>query len=419
MVDTQRRRVNETGDSTSTARARSSDDFDGTLQPRRTHSAWVGWVSMLGCVFPVVTLFGILRLLAGASRAHRLLRRAWTAGDVWQTELRQIVGGKRKPPRLLIAHDVSRPIAVGVFRPTIVLPSWLTEIESRDGVRAVLAHEWAHIRHWDLWLLALLRCFAPLLCMHPLYWSFRRRLRADQELLADASAASRVGATAYAELLLRLARTRLALCRPRLVYGLSILEESGELRNRIRVLVSGRRFTTMVSGRWRMAIMTTVGLLSISLSVITLSPAAIPETTTDQTGGKLVQGTPKSESLFQHIETARVLNRFKKSHVTGGPGGGKFVAVPDEPSLLVGFDLTTSTFYGGHLTIKSLRPIYRTRTGEILGKWHGVPHGKVFRIKAKDAYTVTGIIAKGGHRVDGFRVIFMRIKDGRVVRIVR
>jgi len=83
--------------------------------------------------------------------------------------------------------------------------------------------------------------------------------------------------------------------------------------------------------------------------------------------------------------------------------------------VLIGFEYTTSTFYGGHLTIKSLRPILRSRDGESVGDWHGVPHGKVRREKAKNGYVVAGVVAKSGHRVDGMRLIFMRVENGELI----
>ena len=72
-------------------------------------------------------------------------------------------------------------------------------------LRAVLLHEWAHIRHRDLWLLALGRCLLAVLFAHPLFWWLRRAIRGDQELLADAVAAGD-NRHDYAEELVRLVR---------------------------------------------------------------------------------------------------------------------------------------------------------------------------------------------------------------------
>jgi glycerophosphoryl diester phosphodiesterase len=133
-----------------------------------------------------------------------------------------------------------------------------------------------------------------------------------------------------------------------------------------------------------------------------------------QTKKKTAPMRPDFEALFRDVDNAREFDKLVKSKTAGGSGGGPFVSSPDKPTLLVGFEYTLSTFYGGHLTVKSVRPIYTTRDGELLGKWHGVPHGNVYRAAAKDGYVVTAIVAKHGHRLDGLRLLFMRVRKGRL-----
>ena len=146
---------------------------------------------------------------------------------------------------------------------------------------------------------------------------------------------------------------------------------------------------------------------------ITLSP--VPA---DDDAAKPKHASRKSgkhfQPLFECIDNAREFGQLKRASAAGGSGGGSFEVLPVKPSVLVGFEYTTSTLYGGHLTIKSLRPIFRTRDGESVREWHGVPHGKAQRIKAKNGYVVAGIAAKTGHRVDGMRLICMRVEHGRL-----
>ncbi len=138
-------------------------------------------------------------------------------------QLQEIAGRTAKLPRLLASWQIQTAAACGLVRPTILLPAG--EIERRtpvayapgsDGaetnigrssaIRALLAHELAHIRRGDLWLLAVSRVLLIPLFVHPLYWLARRRIRADQELIADALAANNCGRHAYAENLLHWAR---------------------------------------------------------------------------------------------------------------------------------------------------------------------------------------------------------------------
>lgn len=120
------------------------------------------------------------------------------------------------------------------------------------------------------------------------------------------------------------------------------------------------------------------------------------------------------EPLFAHIDQAREFDKLARSPVAGAAGGGPFVEIPAEPSVLIGLEYATSRLYGGHLTIKAIRPIFLGRGGESFGNWRGEAQGATQTVKAKDGYVVAGIVAKSGHRVDGIRLLFMRVKNGRL-----
>jgi hypothetical protein len=109
-------------------------------------------------------------------------------------------------PALRLAGEVRQPVALGAWRPILLLPARLEKSTPADQVEAVLAHEWAHVTHGDLRLLALSRLLLLLLFAHPLYLILRRRMRADQEMQADAAAAARAGAVDYAATLVDWAR---------------------------------------------------------------------------------------------------------------------------------------------------------------------------------------------------------------------
>jgi hypothetical protein len=172
-------------------------------------------------------------LLLGQFRAARIRRRATPAPEFAQQELQSIVGPQARLPKLLVDKLLSTAAAMGLWRPTILLPTqavavgqtflsaetgWLladknvcpttndSKLATGPSLRALLAHEWAHIERGDLWLLALGRLLLIVLFAHPLYWLLRRRIRADQELLADALAAAHCGRHEYAETLLAWAR---------------------------------------------------------------------------------------------------------------------------------------------------------------------------------------------------------------------
>src|SRR5262249_25737100 len=93
----------------------------------------------------------------GAWRTRRLDRRADDAPDWMQRELRSLAPDPRRQPRLRMSLEIDAALACGTIRPAILLPEQDLHPAEANGIRAALAHEWAHIAHGDLWLLALER----------------------------------------------------------------------------------------------------------------------------------------------------------------------------------------------------------------------------------------------------------------------
>ena len=117
--------------------------------------------------------------------------------------------GRRKRPRLLVSDRPSRPVLVGIFRPTILIPAELDRPEAGDRLRLGLLHELAHAESAD-------HLFGPAAALAQAIWFFlppvwwiRERLRLDSEFLADSRAAAHFGAARrYASSLVDLASSR-------------------------------------------------------------------------------------------------------------------------------------------------------------------------------------------------------------------
>jgi hypothetical protein len=94
-----------------------------------------------------------------------------------------------------------------------------------------------------------------------------------------------------------------------------------------------------------------------------------------------------------------------KTEVFGDSHGEQFDDLSSNLEPLVGFELSEYGFAGGHRVIKSIRPIYSSQDGDV----HGKPHELLVRIEARPGYAVGGVIVRHGQRVDGIKLIFMRI----------
>ena len=101
-----------------------------------------------------------------------------------------------RAPRVLLlsAPDDSEPAAFGIARWTIVLPPRAALDLSEDELRALLAHELAHLVRGDSLWLGISRALCSCLAFQPLNHLARREWQRTAEFLCDNWAVSRTGA---------------------------------------------------------------------------------------------------------------------------------------------------------------------------------------------------------------------------------
>jgi protocatechuate 3,4-dioxygenase beta subunit len=249
-------------------RAKEPPPAPGNGKPARAED-WSGLIvgGFLGGALLALAWMGL-----GAVQVRRLCRHSHPAPPELQALLARVVGTRKRLPRLLLSPRLGQPVALGVWRPAILLPAQATTGAAGSQLEAVMAHEWAHIRRGDLWLLALGRWLLPVLFAHPLFWWLRGRTREDQEALADASAAGAGGAIDYAATLLHW--VRLGRKRRGAAAALALWGRPSELKRRITMLLNPTfDVETRCPGRWRLSAWTLTGAAALALSVVTLRPA--------------------------------------------------------------------------------------------------------------------------------------------------
>ena len=129
--------------------------------------------------------------------------------------------------RLRESADVLTPVTVGVLRPSVILPAgwvrWNTNTK-----RAVLAHEFAHIRRGDRWISFLTRLAKCVYWFHPLAWWISRQIADLAELSCDAVVLEKNGDPgSYSRILLGFAETVHAAGYRAALPGLAIASRSG------------------------------------------------------------------------------------------------------------------------------------------------------------------------------------------------
>ncbi len=167
--------------------------------------------------------------------------------------------GLSRPVRLLISTSASMPMAWGLWRSSVCMPSEAERWCSKQ-VTSVLTHELAHIRRRDAqweWVVQLARA---VYWFHPLVWLAAWRLQVERERACD-DLVVRGGTAAcdYAGQLLQL----VAVSRPRRVLSLPALSMGAphRLEERIRALLDARVDRQVASGgTWAAVAVVAIGL---------------------------------------------------------------------------------------------------------------------------------------------------------------
>ena len=137
----------------------------------------------------LVGVFGLSAWhLGGWAQLHRLKgRMVREAGNALHTTLGELAIrlGVRRAVILLESALVEVPTVVGWLRPTILLPASALTGLSPDQLRAILAHELAHIRRYD-YLANIVQTVVEILGFyHPAIWWISHQIRIERENCCD------------------------------------------------------------------------------------------------------------------------------------------------------------------------------------------------------------------------------------------
>ena len=192
---------------------------------------------------------------------------------------------------LRASDEVISPMAMGVWRATVILPISAVLSLPKEELEAVIAHELGHIRRWDyLWNL-LQTAIESLLFFHPAVWWISRTVRDRREICCDEIAVrSCSDAAIYARALLRLeeqrtVKLRLAmalggcggslLARVRKILGEDMAME-GNMTSGVSVAAIGALVLTLLLGpKISEAVTTPAGSHQMLEQVLATSPAAM------------------------------------------------------------------------------------------------------------------------------------------------
>lgn len=167
----------------------------------------MSWAAVIVGVAAACALSGIAWLASVHRRLRRVLALRTPETDARVLRIAAEIAarsGLRQSPHLSRNGALATPIAFGFVRPEICLPTRATELTDAS-LRAMLAHEIAHLRRGDpawTWLAAMLQALFP---WQPLLLAVQRRWIHVVELRCDAIAAEQSSTTDVARCLLDVA----------------------------------------------------------------------------------------------------------------------------------------------------------------------------------------------------------------------
>jgi len=212
------------------------------------------WASLALALWALGALGVLLAFASGLLRLRRILHAAVPARDSEWNELATEAAnrlGLAKRFTLFRSEDLAIPVAAGLLRPRVILPSG-SDSWPRELRRAVLLHELAHIQRQDCLTQAMAQIACALFWFHPGFWWAASRMRVEREHACDDCVLrARTKATDYAEQLLGVVRSlrgrspealgTVAFARPSSLEGrlLSVLDPARDRR------AAGRRVATL------------------------------------------------------------------------------------------------------------------------------------------------------------------------------
>lgn len=231
------------------------------------NSSGIVWQDLALVLF-WVWVTGVLMGVIALAREFHHLSLLWFASTPWQEphsmKLAQQCGdrtGLRHLPKLHLAADDSGPVVFGFATQKVLLPAGF-DAWPEERRRAVLMHEFAHVRRRDALCHFLAMCVCVMHWLNPLVWLLFRRARHEAECACDdVVLRSDMQPAVYADHLLAVASGG----RSASVLAPSMARPSG-MRRRVKAVLDGHAQRGAV--KWSAAIAILVVVLIIGLPVM-------------------------------------------------------------------------------------------------------------------------------------------------------
>jgi beta-lactamase regulating signal transducer with metallopeptidase domain len=160
---------------------------------------WLGSAAL--ALWVALTTASLLELALGLHAVSRLARsaRPLAVDRAGRLERFNAARAGSRPARAYVSADVSGACALGFFRPRILLSADLVATLDREGIEAIVLHEYAHLQRYDDWTRLLQKVVLAFAGLHPAVRWVSRHIDIEREAACDRMVVARTGApVAYA-----------------------------------------------------------------------------------------------------------------------------------------------------------------------------------------------------------------------------
>ena len=230
--------------------------------------AGVDWRAWMICLWLGGVVVMLMRLVYVSVEGNRLRHQCEIADNeqllALVEQLSKNIGIARRI-RVAVSERISVPGVVGCIWPTLLLPVSMVSGVPTDDLRAILAHELAHIKRYDYLVNFCQMVIEAFLFFNPAVWWISKQIHIEREACCDQAGITAAGqAIRYAEILAgwaqRLKQANVTAAGPAIGFGKA--DDSGSLLERIRrIVIAGHRPKLRVS--WYIAAITLIVSLAL------------------------------------------------------------------------------------------------------------------------------------------------------------
>ena len=274
-------------------------------------------------VLLALTLAALLRLVGLRARADVLVDPVWLSALARAQRRMKFKNGTA----LLASDELGSPVSWGLMRPVILLND--AAVLAPEQAEAIIAHELAHVVHFDWAKLILARVATAAFWFNPLAWVLAREAHQLREEAADdAVLSANIAGTDYAELLIGVARHQ---CRGTLLGAHGVAPSRSSLGRRVRRVLDQSPARGPSGRSWVAGFATGMLSMAVPLAAVTFVPghSALATIQAPQ-AGKPVAAIPSSTTP-RRDSTASVVNAGARP-ADNGPAGLPVTSAPGAPA---------------------------------------------------------------------------------------